>query len=73
MCALSGNPLHARELGVTQLHARDPQAAKASLERALALAPADQMVLGLFALALRESGDDRYDALSRLEGQLGIY
>lgn len=58
---------HRQELGVALLKHSQPREALPILEEALALAPHEQITLAYLALALREAGDSRYDALVQLE------
>lgn len=58
---------HRQELGVALVKHEQAREAIPVLEEALALAPHEQITLAYLALALRETGDSRYDDLVRLE------
>lgn len=58
---------HRQELGMALLKFGQPREAVTGLEHALSLAPHEQITLGYLALALRELGDSRYDALLQFE------
>ena len=58
---------HRQEFGVALLKHAQAREAVTVLEEALALAPNEQVTLAYLALALRETGDSRYDDLVRLE------
>jgi len=58
---------HRQELGVALLKQARPREAVPVLEEALALAPNEQVTLAYLVLALRETGDSRYNALVELE------
>ena len=64
---------HRQELGVALLNHGQARDSIPVLEEALALAPHEQVSLAYLALALRESGDSRYDALVQLDRFVRTY
>ncbi len=64
---------HHQGLAETLLLAGRPADAAALIERALAIAPYDQMLLAYQLLAYRETGDGRLGALGDLERLVGVY
>jgi tetratricopeptide (TPR) repeat protein len=67
------NTAHYREMAIALLH--DGKAAQALpvLERAHAVAPADQFILGLMTLAWRETGDARHAAMTDMDTYVRVY
>jgi tetratricopeptide (TPR) repeat protein len=74
--AIEGEPggvVHRHGLAEALLLAGRPHDAAALVERALELAPHDQMLLAYQLLAYRETGDGRLDALGDLNRFVGVY
>jgi tetratricopeptide (TPR) repeat protein len=68
-----GEAAHYREWAIALMHGRKPDQALPVLERARAIAPADQFILGLMTLAYRETGDSRYAGLAEAAKYVRVY
>ncbi len=64
---------HLREWAVTLMHGRKPGEALKVLEKARAIDPENQFLLGLITLAYRETGDPRYAALTGMDSYVRAY
>jgi tetratricopeptide (TPR) repeat protein len=62
-----------RDLAIALLRAKRPAEAKRVLERALAQAPFDQLLLAFLTLAYRESGDSRLGGLVDVDKYVRVY
>jgi tetratricopeptide (TPR) repeat protein len=64
---------HYQELAISQLHLKQPTNALATIERGLAVAPYEQLSLGLLTLAYRELGDARLRPLTDIDSVVRKY
>ena len=74
--AIEAQPLgisHYQELAIAHLHSRKPEEALKTVNRALAVAPFEQLTLGLLTLAYRELGDARYGSLTDVSSLVRTY